>query len=91
MKTEEQIFHKLLYGRIDLFLSNRNVGLFTAKKMEIRNKVDYIPKPLSGGSNYLAFTKKPGYASLAEEFSDYLIEFQKTEVFRSILQHYGQE
>ena len=90
VKTEKQNFQKLLYGRIDLLLVNRNVGLFTAQKMGILDRITYLPKPLSGGSIFLAFAKKPGHADLAEKFSDYLAEFKKTRAFRSILQRYGQ-
>ena len=90
VKTEEQNFHKLLHGRIDMLLTNKNVGLFTAKNMGVLDNVDYLLKPLSGGNNYLAFAKKPGSANLAEEFSVYLAEFKKTVAFRSILHRYGQ-
>lgn len=90
VKTEEQNFQKLLYGRIDLLLANRNVGLFTAQKMGILDRITYLPKPLSGGSIFLAFAKKPGYADLAKSFSDHLVDFKKTGAFRSILLRYGQ-
>lgn len=91
VKSEEQNFRKLIHGRIDLLLTNRNVGLFTAKKMGLLDKISYLPKPLSSGSNYLAFAKKKGYASLTVRFSESLAEFKETEAYRSILQRYGQQ
>jgi polar amino acid transport system substrate-binding protein len=89
VKTEEQNWKKLLYGRIDLFLSNKNVGLYTARKMGIQDKVEFIPKVVSSGNNYLAFSKKLGHNILAKNFSEHLQSFKKTTDYAAILSEYG--
>jgi polar amino acid transport system substrate-binding protein len=89
VKTEEQNWKKLLYGRIDLFLSNKKVGLYTAKRMNILDKIAFIPKVVSGGDNYLAFSQKEGHDVLARNFSDHLKRFKTTPEYAVILNKYN--
>lgn len=90
VEREEQNFTKLILGRIDMVLINKNVGLYNAQKMGVLEEIDFIPKAVSGGDNFMAFSKKPGHAKLAEEFSDNLKSFKKTPAFQEILHKYGQ-
>ena len=89
VKTEEQNWNKLLYGRIDLFLSNRNVGLYTAERMNIQDRIDFIPKAVSSGDNYLAFSKKTGHAALSQSFSEHLKRFKTTPEYTAIQSKYN--
>lgn len=89
VKNLEQNFNKLLYGRIDMVLSNKHVGLHTSRKMGIAEKIDYIPKTVSGGNNYLAFSKKPGHEQLVKEFSSQLKLFQSSRQYTEIMKKYG--
>lgn len=89
VKTEEQNLKKLLYGRIELFLSNKNVGLYAIHKMKIEDKVDFLPKVVSSGENYLAFSQKNGHAALSEIFSEHLERFKTTPEYTAILNKYN--
>ncbi|SLM31400.1 conserved hypothetical protein [Desulfamplus magnetovallimortis] len=88
--TMEQNFKKLIHGRVDLVISNRNVGLFEAKKMGVLDQIAYLAKEVSGGANYLGFSKNEKNEKLAKSFSDQLQKFKKTDVYKEILQKYGQ-
>ena len=89
VRTEELNLKKLLYGRIDFFLSNKNVGLYTAKKMNVLDKIDFISKVVSSGYNYLAFSQKKGYDTLAQTFSEHLKRFKTTAEYTAILNKYN--
>lgn len=86
----EQNFKKLMLGRIDLFISNRSVGLFNAKNLNHLDEISYLPKVVSGGDNFVAFSRKPGHAELAQEFSKVLKAYKKTDEYSAILHKYGQ-
>lgn len=89
VENEEQNFRKLTLGRIDLFLVNKNVGLFNAKKLGVLDKVVFTPKPVSGGDIFIAFSKKEGHEKLAEDFSHSLKVFKKSPAFKAIMKKYG--
>ena len=86
----EQNFNKLLAGRLDLVVEVDSVGLYTANKMGIADKVSIIPdaKYCQGG-NYLAFSKKANYENLTLEFNNALEDFKTTNEYHAILKHYG--
>lgn len=86
----EQNIGKLLLGRIDMFLSNRSVGLFTIMNRGKSSEITYLPEPVSGGLNYLAFSKKESNEKLAKAFSEELRRFKSTAEYRTILARYGQ-
>jgi len=86
----EQNFKKLILGRLDLFIVSKNVGLFEAKKFGILDKIKYLPKELSGGKNYVAFSKKPVNNMITIKFSETLKEFKTTKEYKKILLKYGQ-
>ncbi|WP_246433954.1 substrate-binding periplasmic protein [Spirochaeta isovalerica] len=86
----EQNIGKLLLGRIDMFISNRSVGLFTIMNMGKSSEITYLPEPVSGGLNYLAFSKVESNVNLAKAFSEELKRFKTTAEYRTILARYGQ-
>ncbi|CAD7842686.1 MAG: hypothetical protein [Olavius algarvensis Delta 4 endosymbiont] len=86
----EQNFQKLISGRIDMFISNKNVGWFNAQKLGLLDKVDCTKKKISGGNNYLAFSLKPENEVMATRFSNGLKTFKATSQYRRILKKYGQ-
>lgn len=83
-------FKKLLANRIDLFLINKNNGLYKAKKMGISNQISYIEEKFSGGPVYLAFSKKSVDKKLVRKFSNELKRFKKTKQYDKIRAKYGQ-
>lgn len=83
-------FRKLLLGRVDLVIANKNVGVFTASNMGILAQVGYTPKYVSGHSDFhIGFAKKQGYKALAKRFSKQLAAYKKSASYRAILQRYG--
>lgn len=86
----EQNFKKLLAGRIDMFISNKHVGLFNAQNLGLLDRIDYSKNKISGGRNYVAFSLKPANKALATVFSAHLKTFKTTSRYRAIMQKYGQ-
>jgi len=86
----EQNFKKLLAGRIDMFISNKHVGLFNAQNLGLLDHIDYSKNKISGGRNYVAFALKPANKALATAFSTHLKTFKTTSRYRAIMQKYGQ-
>lgn len=91
VKSEKQNLEKLINGRIDLFLSNKYVGLFSAKKMGVLDKIDYIRKPVSSGDNYVAFSRKRHYEDLAHQFSQELKRFKTKPEYPAIFDKYNMQ
>ncbi|MCD6450205.1 MAG: transporter substrate-binding domain-containing protein, partial [Thermotogaceae bacterium] len=86
----ENAFRMLLKGRVDLVVEDVNVGLYRAKQMGIVNKISYLRRVIIyRDPSYVAFAKKPGYDKLAEEFSEELKKFKKTEEYFKIIKNYG--
>ena len=90
VQTLRQNVDMLLLGRIDMFIANRNAGLFTAKKMKVLDRVKTLEKPISGGLLYLAFSRKKDHVKLAKKFSIHLERFKQTGAYEKILIRYGQ-
>ena len=83
-------FRKLLLGRVDLVIANKNVGLYTASSMGIVNQIGYSEKYLSERSDFhIGFSKKPRNRKIAARFSDTLSKFKQTQQYRDILKRYG--
>jgi polar amino acid transport system substrate-binding protein len=86
----EQNLTKLINNRINFAAINKNVGLYTAKKMGILDRIDYDPTPISDGTLFLGFSKKRGHDQLAQDFGKNLAAFKKTKEYKVILKKYGQ-
>lgn len=85
----EQNIRKLLGGRIDLFISNRYVGEYSIRKAGAADRIDFLPKPVSGGELYLAFARTGRNVRLVKEFSEALRQFKKSAEFAQIMKRYG--
>lgn len=69
---------------------NFTMDMCGARKMCIFNKTAIIFEAVSGGDDFVAFSKTTDHAKLAEDFSDNLKDVKKTLVFQKILKKYGQ-
>lgn len=86
----EQNFKKLMANRLDLVVEVDSVGLYTASKMGLTDKISIATgAKFCDGGNFLGFSKKAGHQELADTFNEALIKFKETEEFRSILHNYG--
>lgn len=89
VNTAESNFLKLINNRIDYFLCNKIVGNYTAAGMGIEDQVRFAEKPVSGGYNYLGFSKKPEHEKLAVIFGQELKKFKQTAEFKAIQKKYN--
>lgn len=87
--THEQNLRKLLRGHIDLALIDTAVGLYAAQQLGVAGEFAYEPHTISGGRQYIAFTRARGHEELAEAFSKALVAFKKTAEYRAIFKGYG--
>lgn len=79
---------KLIAGRIPLFVDKKYVVLNTIKKQfpEYYEKIDYLPKPLTEGRYYNAFSKKiTGYEQKVSDFNNGLKMIIKDGTFDKIM------
>ena len=86
----EQNLKKLEIGRIDMFISNLSVGLYTIRKHGYYGKVVFLPKPVSGGALYVSFARTERNKKLANDFSTALRLFKTTDEYREIMKRYEQ-
>ena len=86
----EQNFNKLLTGRVDLVIVNKNVGHYKAKEMKISDQLGYAANPVSGGPLYLAFTRQAGAGERSARFTIELRRFKQSAAYTRILERYGQ-
>lgn len=85
----DQSFNMLLRDRIDLVIASKDVGNYRVNKMGLFDEIRPVKgKEFCEGGNYLAFAKKPGYQELAENFSEALIAFKRSEHYREIMEKY---
>ena len=86
----EANFGKLLLGRIDLVITARAVGLYTARMLGMQEAVDYNRTPLYSDRVYAAFSRKPEVAALLPRFEAELRRLKASPDYARILQRYHQ-
>tara|TARA_R110002020_G_scaffold36766_7_gene110557 strand:+ start:1430 stop:2152 length:723 start_codon:yes stop_codon:yes gene_type:complete len=82
---------KLLRGRVDMVAMSRPVGIYTSRLLGIENQVGFHSQALSSSDFYLVFHRTEKWRVPAEQFSQALRQFKKTERYREILEEYGLE
>lgn len=86
----EANFGKLLLGRIDLVITDRAVGLYTARLLGMQEAIDYNRQPLYSDRVYAAFSRKPEVAALLPRFEAELKRLKASPAYAQILQRYHQ-
>jgi polar amino acid transport system substrate-binding protein len=87
--TLEANFGKLMRGRVDLVITDRTVGLYTAKKLGIETQIDYNPRSLfKNDSVYALIHRQSKLAELADEFDAELKRVKASPEYQQILQRY---
>lgn len=81
---------KLLLGRIDLVITDRAVGLYTAKNMGVQDAIAFSPQPLYSDRVYAAFSQRPATAALVPRFESELKRVKSTPEYAAILRRYHQ-
>lgn len=75
--SAEQSFSALINGEIDLYLVNKNVGLWVLKSMDLQNEVTYIDKPVFTSVFLAPFSKTSDYPNLKEIWEQTSGELEK--------------
>jgi len=86
----EANFGKLLLGRIDLVITDRAVGLYTARLLGMQEAIDYNRTPLYSDRVYAAFSRRPAVAALLPRFEAELKRLKASPDYVRILQRYHQ-
>ncbi|MBF0226565.1 MAG: transporter substrate-binding domain-containing protein [Desulfobacterales bacterium] len=93
-RTDEQSIKKLLLGRVDYFpgeLGNINIimnDLDSKEKLNAREQLTYLPKPLTQKPYYIIFNKKKMSKEFVDKFSEALKNFKQTDEFAKISEKY---
>jgi polar amino acid transport system substrate-binding protein len=88
--TVESNLGKLALGRIDLVLTDRAVGLFTATTMGIQDTLAYNEKPLYNDNVYILFRRTPALAEVVPRFDAELKRIKASPEYQEILRRYHQ-
>ncbi len=64
--TEQESFEALMDGKIDMFVCNKVVCLFTLKEMGLSDEVVFLEKQIAVTPGFLVFTKASDYPNLDE-------------------------
>ena len=85
----EANFGKLMRGRVDLVITDRIVGLYTAKTLGIESQIDYNPQSLfKNDSVYALIHRQSELAQRAAEFDAELKRVKASPEYQKILQRY---
>lgn len=79
----------LVHGRVDMTVVNRRAGLYTLQRLNLADQISHHPHPISSGSVYLAFQRKPEMEDLARRFSAALQQFKQSDDYQHLLRRYG--
>jgi ABC-type amino acid transport substrate-binding protein len=83
--------NKLFKGRVDLFIENRDVGLYYPNKHGVIDKIVYSDKLVEDPKpHYITFSMKPGNKEIVAKFDTTLKSYKKTQKYNDILNKYGQ-
>jgi polar amino acid transport system substrate-binding protein len=88
--TLEANFGKLLLGRVDLVITDRAVGLYTANSLGMQNAIGFNSQPLYSDRVYAAFSRKPSTAALLPRFEAELKRLKSSPEYAAILRRYHQ-
>ncbi len=78
---------KLAGGRLDLVISDKIVGLYTAKLLGVRDQITYYEPPLYSKGYPMPFIKKstyPGIEDIAKKFEQELRALKQTKEYQKI-------
>ncbi|PZW80516.1 amino acid ABC transporter substrate-binding protein (PAAT family) [Pseudomonas sp. 2848] len=86
--SHEANFGKLALGRIDLLVTDRQVGRYVSRRLGLEQAVEELPLVVSRRPQYLGLARKPGREALAQAFSDELRRFKQEPAYAAISARY---
>ena len=87
-KSEVHLIRKLLAGRIDIAIGEKQRIIYLAREEGILEQLFFIEPELQSIPQYLAFSKKSPNHHWAERFSKAMQAFIKTKTYQNIKQKY---
>jgi len=87
--THEANFGKLMLGRIDALVTDRQVGRFLRHQLGLLQQVEEQPLLISRHAQYLGLAQKPGRQKLAQAFADELRQFKREPAYAAISARYA--
>lgn len=94
LKTEEAVnieinLKKLAAGRIDLFIIDKTVGMYTAKLLGLQNKIepynDFIAFSKGYPAPFIKNSKYPNIEEISKKFESELINMKKSGEYKKII------
>ncbi|WP_449430851.1 substrate-binding periplasmic protein [Pseudomonas putida] len=86
--SHEANFGKLILGRIDLLVTDRNVGRYLRQQLRLEQQVEELPLLISRQAQYLGLARKPGREALAQAFAKELQRFKQEPAYAAINRRY---
>jgi len=86
--THEANFGKLQLGRIDLLITDRRVGRYLLKQMQLGDQISENPTVVSRQSQYLAVRRSVGMDLLMQRFSAELRRFKREPLYAELSARY---
>ncbi|TNE72876.1 transporter substrate-binding domain-containing protein [bacterium] len=74
--SDEDNYHKLINGEIDLYITDKTIGRFTIKSMGYEDRVSYLPHRIISKPYTIAFNKKSTYPNLQSIEKQFFIELE---------------
>lgn len=87
--THEANFGKLLLGRIDLLITDRRVGRYLIKTLNLKGQVNELPLVVSRQAQYLAVRRNVGMDLLAQRFAAELKRFKQEPAYAELSARYA--
>ncbi len=93
-RNAESNFKKLARGRIDLYILDKTIGLYTVGKMKLHNELDYYATALFTKGYPMPFVRKSTYPNLpmiAAQFEQELIALKASGTYDTIREKWFRE
>ena len=87
--NQQAIINKVVHGRNDIGIGNQLVIMGLAEKMGLSNDLKFLEPPVHMQELYVGFSRVKGLERMAEDFSEALARFKKTDDYLAILDKYG--
>lgn len=73
-KSDEDNYQKLQRGEIDLYITDKTIGRFTVKSMNLENEIGYLPQRIISKPYTIAFSTKSTHPDLETVKKQFFIE-----------------
>lgn len=87
--TLEQNFSKMMFGRIDLVISNVYSAEIVINKLNIADRIKRLQPSVESVPSYIAFSKMKKLTTLKNDFDRKLIELKKSGMYDEIINKSG--